>query len=368
MISKSTTRLHRGIGCFCALLVLIQLTGPVAAQFGGGPPAAPVPIPSLDQLNAALPLTEQQISRLTPLLAEAAANQKRIADLEADLARLNQELPEKLGPGLTEEQKAKLPPALFGARYGRGPGGSGGRGEAPADQPSPRTDENSKKAHEALLAKRQQGRIDLYFLGDSITRRWGATDYPDFLAHWQKTFHGWNAANFGWGADTLQNMLWRLDHGELDAVNPKVIVFLGGTNNVGARPGDELQAAAIARGIKAVLGRLQQKAPEATVLLTGILPRGTDPQLHAFIQKINATVASYADGKKVRYLDPFPRFTDANGRLAAGAFTSDNLHLALHGYQLWADLLTPVLTEVLGPKASEDHAPPPTGDPSAVAR
>ena len=37
---------------------------------------------------------------------------------------------------------------------------------------------NSQIAHEQLLAKAKQGRIDLYFEGDSITRRWGATDYP----------------------------------------------------------------------------------------------------------------------------------------------------------------------------------------------
>ena len=49
--------------------------------------------------------------------------------------------------------------------------------------------------------RRSSGGIDVYFLGDSITRRWGALDYPDFLAHWKKNFHGWNAGNFGWGAD-----------------------------------------------------------------------------------------------------------------------------------------------------------------------
>src|SRR5687767_1152408 len=94
----------------------------------------------------------------------------------------------------------------------------------PADRPVARTDRNSQIAHAELLAKIRQGRIDVYFVGDSITRRWGALDYPDLLAHWRKNFHGWNAANFGWGADTTQNILWRLQNGELDGVNPKVVV------------------------------------------------------------------------------------------------------------------------------------------------
>ena len=91
--------------------------------------------------------------------------------------------------------------------------------------PTARTDSNSMLAHRQLLAKRTQGKIDVYFMGNSITRRWGATDYPDFLAHWKANFFGWNAANFGWGADRIEHMLWRIENGELDGVNPKVIVI-----------------------------------------------------------------------------------------------------------------------------------------------
>ena len=55
--------------------------------------------------------------------------------------------------------------------------------DASAHHPAPRADANSLRAHDQLLAKARHGRIDLYFVGDSITRRWGATDYPYFLTH-----------------------------------------------------------------------------------------------------------------------------------------------------------------------------------------
>ncbi len=42
----------------------------------------------------------------------------------------------------------------------------------------------------------------------------------------------------------------------------------------------------------------------------------------------------------------------------------DRLHLSVKGYQVWADTLKPVLTELLGPPAKEDLVPPATGDPS----
>src|SRR5687767_15402577 len=98
--------------------------------------------------------------------------------------------------------------------------------------PVPRTDANSKLAHEQLVAKaRAPGRIDLYFVGDSITRRWGCTDpqWAELLANWYDNFFGWNAGNFGWGADRIENILWRVCNGELDGVHPRVIVILAGT-------------------------------------------------------------------------------------------------------------------------------------------
>src|ERR1700712_3745567 len=115
-----------------------------------------------------------------------------------------------------------------------------------------RTDQNSMIAHEQLLAKRTQGKIDVYFEGNSIVRRWGGTDYPDYLANFKTNFFGWNAADFGWGADATENVLWRLENGELDGVNPKVIVLLIGTNNVGNHPGDDKKVADITRGMRAL--------------------------------------------------------------------------------------------------------------------
>ncbi len=110
-----------------------------------------------------------------------------------------------------------------------------------------------------LLAKAKQGGIDVYFEGDSITRRWGATDYPELLANWKQNFIGWNAGDFGWGADRTQNILWRLENGELDGVNPKVVVLLAGTNNVGdhVRGRDE----DVTRGLKAIVRVIQRRRP-----------------------------------------------------------------------------------------------------------
>lgn len=239
----------------------------------------------------------------------------------------------------------------------------------PPDQPAPRADANSALAHQQLLQKARQGRIDVYFLGDSIVRRWGALDYPELLANWRQNFFGWNAANFGWGGDRTENILWRIEHGELDGVNPKVIVLLAGTNNVGGLPRDERAADAIAGGVKAIVDLCRRKAPAATIVLTAILPRNDNLDVMPAIGRINARLAAFADGRQVRFLDLTPRFADASGRVVPGVLDErDRLHLTLAGYQIWADALKPILLERLGPPAATDLAPPPTGDPSAAGR
>ena len=238
-----------------------------------------------------------------------------------------------------------------------------------ADEPAPRTDKNSQLAHEQLLDKARHGRIDVYFEGDSIARRWGALDYPELLENWKSNFFGWNAADFGWGADRVENILWRLENGELDGVNPKVIVLLAGTNNVGNRvppEGAESAAANVTRGLQAVVRVMQSKAPGAVIVLMGIFPRNDNMEVMPEIDKINANLAATADGRKIRYLNINDRLADRGGKLREGMLNDrDKLHPLLPGYQVWADALKPILTELLGPPASQDHAPPPTGDPSA---
>jgi lysophospholipase L1-like esterase len=243
--------------------------------------------------------------------------------------------------------------------------------QIPADQLVPRTDQNSLIAHEQLLEKARQGGIDVYFEGDSITRRWGATDYPELLANWNQNFFGWNAADFGWGADTVQNILWRLDNGELDGVNPKVIVLQAGTNNIGNRviPGTEKEKAAdITMGIEAVIKTMQAKAPDATIIVTGIFPRNDNMAALPVITRINENLSKLADGKRIRYLNINDELADSDGRLFDGMMNADRLHPSIKGYQVWADALKPILHELLGPPAKVDKAPPPTGDPGALFR
>jgi lysophospholipase L1-like esterase len=143
---------------------------------------------------------------------------------------------------------------------------------------------------------------------------------------------------------------------------------MAGTNNIGnMSPTDDTaaRAAETVRGVAAVLTQLRARAPNATIVLMGITPRNDNLQVMPIVEAANRGIAKLADGHGIRYLNINRQLADRHGVLQPG-MTSDGLHLTAKAYQLWADALKPTLREKLGPKARDDLAPPPSGDPSAV--
>jgi hypothetical protein len=156
----------------------------------------------------------------------------------------------------------------------------------------------------------------------------------------------------------------------LDNINPKIVVLLAGTNNLGnsiPAGGEDAKIEDITSGIQAILEIIRSKAPQSTIILTGILPRNDNTAFMPVINKINLNLSKLADGNTVRYLTINDKLADSNGKLFDGMMNSDKLHPAAKAYQVWADALKPIFHALLGPPAKEDHAPPPTGDPSSTA-
>ncbi|HVT81650.1 MAG TPA: GDSL-type esterase/lipase family protein [Phycisphaerae bacterium] len=236
----------------------------------------------------------------------------------------------------------------------------------PADRPATRTGGWSG-IHNRLVALAKGGNIDLYFEGDSITDYWGRDNRPDtshpFKESFQKYFGGWKAANFGVAADRTENVLWRITNGELDGVKPKVIVLLIGTNNLPKDMQNYLPKtpAEDAAGVKAILEVMKEKQPQAKILLMSVFPRedkinASNPEyredLNPKIKELNALLAKFDDGKQIKFLDIYDKFLGPDGKLLPGTFT-DRLHPSMKGYDIWAQAMLPILTEWLGPPATQ---------------
>ncbi len=198
------------------------------------------------------------------------------------------------------------------------------------------------KRHAENLQRIKEGPIDLLFLGDSITDRWH--EVPEL---WNASFRKWKPANFGVGGDRTENVLWRLENGELDGVSPRVVVLMIGTNNTHSNLPED-----IVSGIRRIIEVIQQKAPETKILLLGIFPR--EPRIRNGvpvtmpmdkIKIINKELPKLAEEGKVRYLDIGNHFL-SDGKVPKDVMP-DGVHLNAKGYAIWAKAVTPVLKEMM---------------------
>lgn len=181
--------------------------------------------------------------------------------------------------------------------------------------------------HEEKLQETRAGGVQLAFLGDSITQGWEAAGRES----WRKYFGDKRAANYGFGGDSTQHVLWRLEHGEFDGLSPETIVLLIGTNNV--RHGD-FSPEEIAAGIARIVSVLGEKCPRSRVLLLGLLPRGAVPgdRLRQKCEAVNALLPKLADGERVQFLNVNSVLLEDDGGLSE-AIAPDRLHLSAEGYE-----------------------------------
>lgn len=240
---------------------------------------------------------------------------------------------------------------------------------AAADRPAPQTDANPMRGHEQLLEKAKQRARRRLLLRRFHHATLGRARLSGAAGKQEAELSRMERGEHRLGRRSNRERRMAAGNGELDGVNPKVIVLLAGTNNVGSQPRDDETTGEIVRAIKPIVGLSLKKAPDATIILTAIFPRGDNPAVMPTIDGINERIASFADGKRIRFLNINKRLTDANGQLVAGVMDArDKPHPEVKGYQIWADALKPIFFEPLGPLAAVDLTPPPTGDPSAAGR
>lgn len=194
--------------------------------------------------------------------------------------------------------------------------------------------------HADDVATAQQGKARVVFLGDSITEGWDKV-----RPVWEREFAPYGAANFGIGGDLTQNLLWRLDHGAVEKLNPDVVVILIGVNNFLHNNADARDTFA---GVQAVLDRALQGYPNAHIVLQGIFPYGEKagtPERER-VDATNKLIKTLADNSRVDYYDFGPVFLQEDGQISK-TIMADYLHPTERGYELWAEQLSPVLSRLL---------------------
>lgn len=214
----------------------------------------------------------------------------------------------------------------------------------PQAQTSEYVDEWWMLRHQAILdeVERRKNSIDLLLIGDSITQGWEEEENSTL---WQAYFEPRNALNLGYSGDRTEQVLWRIQNGEIDGLSPKVTTLLIGTNNTGHRQDPARETAS---GIEAIIEELRTRLPETTIVLHAILPCGESPAdpLRRLNAEINDIITAYANTDSVRLFDIGQEFVDDDGQLDL-SLMPDLLHLSPAGYRIWAESLIPLVDELL---------------------
>ncbi|WP_395737330.1 GDSL-type esterase/lipase family protein [Prosthecobacter sp.] len=204
-----------------------------------------------------------------------------------------------------------------------------------------------EKRHALTSAAVKKSKPQILFIGDSITHFFGGEQFDGYALRgpqtWGEFYTPRNPGNLGFGWDKTENVLWRLQHGAIDDIAPKLVVMMIGTNNTG-----NCSAPDIAAGIEAIVQELNKRLPQSKILLLGIFPRGEKPNpQREKIAEINRTIAKLDGTHSVTYLDIGPKFLTPEG-LITKDIMPDFLHPNEKGYRIWAEAIEPTVKKLMG--------------------
>jgi lysophospholipase L1-like esterase len=180
------------------------------------------------------------------------------------------------------------------------------------------------------------------FLGDTVCFDW-TSNYGAKI--FEKEFGSRTTSSFGIRDDRTQNVLWRLQHGELGgARKPRVVMLMVGGANV--KDGDSAQD--IDEGVKAILQELLHLTPRPKLLLIGIIAYGDDTQQKT-AKAANKLLAEEDDGGlSVKFMDIGDKFVSEDGSPIQTIYNvRPRLHITAAGYQIFADEVKPAIHELL---------------------
>ena len=203
-----------------------------------------------------------------------------------------------------------------------------------------------KKRHELTSAAVKRIQPQILFIGDSITHFFGGEKFDSYALRGQQTWGEFyeprKAGNLGFGWDKTENVLWRLQHGAVDGISPKLVVMMIGTNNSGT-----CEAADIAAGITAIVAELNKRLPQSKILLLGIFPRGEKPgPQREKLAAVNQIIAKLDGTPNVTFLDIGAKFLTPEG-LITKDIMPDFLHPNEKGYRIWAEAIEPVVKKLM---------------------
>jgi lysophospholipase L1-like esterase len=177
----------------------------------------------------------------------------------------------------------------------------------------------------------------MIILANSIIHFWGGIPPTKLVTEeetWETIFTPKGIRNYAYGWDRIENVLWRVYHGELDGFEAERILVIIGTNNLHLNTDDE-----ILDGLHLLIEAIKDRQPESEIVLMGILPRRNYEDR---IANLNLQISRLAANLRVAFGDVGAVFLDEEHKIRESLF-SDGLHPNEAGYLKMREALKPFL-------------------------
>ena len=207
--------------------------------------------------------------------------------------------------------------------------------------------------HDLFIDRARAGNIDLVFFGTTDTEMWS---WPDSILGgvdrgkrvWDQAFGSLKAANFGSAGTHFKSLLWRMQHGELDGYQAKLVVLHGISTS--GLTGDHAidNSAEFVAGYTPIIAEIRAREPQAKILILPPFPRGR-LRREEWRTVADANAVAYrrlADNSTVFYANFGDRFFLSDGSHNQEMWTipgPPNAGIHEPGFKVWAEELQPWL-------------------------
>ena len=188
--------------------------------------------------------------------------------------------------------------------------------------------------HKSMLALNKTESNKVLLIGNSITHNWGGKPNARSNESWQKYLAPYEVRNFGFGADRIENVLWRIYHDELKDISPEKILINIGTNNLRVNSNEE-----ILEGLRFLVRVIKSHQPKAEITLLGIYPRR---DYEDRIVVVNKNMRKMAGSEHVGFADIGKELFLESGKVNE-VFFNDGLHPNNKGYEVLGKQLQKLL-------------------------
>ena len=236
---------------------------------------------------------------------------------------------------------------------------AGVRAATPTPQSTDPSSAWCQRFEKKCAALKEKG-APLLLIGDEVTEMWeeNGKGMQPFRAYLQK--EPMSAVDIGYGGDRTENVLWRLQNGELDGYEPpKAALLMVGANNTLGFTEDEEPPCDTILGIRSIIDTIRERCPETKIFVFAILPCGRTPndQRRTRNFNVNSALSRLCETLGATYYEINSQVMDIDGNFGED-FSYDGLHLNTKGYKVWVKNITKLIDPIFFPEETPSYKLP----------